>query len=369
MHPRTFRMLAATSLLAGALAACTDTSANDARPANDAAPRPVVVERVALSERVPVRTMVGSVRAAVESDLGFRVAGKISERLVKAGDSVVAGQPLFRLDATDLDLQRAQAQAELEAATVNLDTANAREQRQIALRRNGFATDLAVETAQAQTAEGRGRLDRARRALDLASNAASYAVLVADTGGIVTITNAEPGQVVAAGMVVARLARAEGRDVVVAVPEALVERVRVARASAELWSAQGRPVEATLRELSPTADPATRTFQARFRLPDALADIPIGLTATISLREPASERVARLPITAIFAQGAGAQVFVVDAATGRLTLRPVTITGYDGRHALVGSGLSEGDLVVAIGVQRLDPAVRVRVVETRGRGA
>ena len=358
MRPRSLAIVALLPLLA----ACTDTSANDARPARDDAPRPVVVERVVLAERVPERTLVGSVRAAVESDLGFRVAGKISERLVKAGDRVVAGQPLFRLDATDLDLQRAQAQAELEAATINLDAATGREQRQIALRRNGFATDLAVETAQAQTAEGRGRLD-------LATNAASYAVLLADTAGIVTMTNAEPGQVVAAGMLVARLARAEGRDVVVAVPEALVERVRAARASAELWSSRGRTVAVSLRELSPTADPATRTFLARFRLPDALADLPIGLTATIGLREPDGERIARLPITAIHAQGAGPSVFVVDTTTGTLTSRPVTIAGYEGRLALVSAGVADGDLVVALGVQRLDASSRVRVVEPRGRGA
>lgn len=360
-----FGPLALVSLATLALAACSDGQANTNAQAQEARPRAVVVHEVAFAPRQVERTFVGTVRPRIESDLGFRVAGKIAERLVNQGDRVAAGQPLYRLDPTDLDLQRAQALAERDAATQALASAEAQVRRSTQLRRDGWTTQAVLDNQTAQAADARGRLERARRALDLAENQSSYALLAADVDGVVTATLAEPGQVVAAGTPVARLARAGEREAVVAIPESLIERVRAGEASVTLWSASKKPYAARLRELAASADPATRTFQARFTILEPDEAVVIGMTATVSVGEPASARVARLPISALFAEGRGPAVYVVNEATGSLTLKPVEIAGYDGAQVLIASGIVAGERVVAFGVQKLDTGQRVRVVETR----
>lgn len=360
---RPFARLSLVGLAALALAACSDGAANT-QPPEQTAPRAVVVQTVAFTARNAERTFVGTVRPRVESDLGFRVAGKVAERLVTQGDRVRAGQPLARLDPVDLALQRDQARAELNAADTNLRASVAQDRRTLDLKRDGWTTQAAVDTQLARTADARGRLERARQSFTLAENQLAYAVLSADTDGIITATLAEPGQVVAAGSPVIRLARAGEREAVVAIPEMLVERVRSGTATVTLWSNAERRYPARLRELAASADTATRTFQARFTIIEPDEATVIGMTATVSVGEPASARVARLPISALFAEGRGPTVFAV-GADGQLTQKPVVVAGFEGRDVLIAEGLAEGDQVVAFGVQKLDVSQRVRIVETR----
>jgi RND family efflux transporter MFP subunit len=357
------RTFAALGLLAIPLAACTE--GRSAEPAPTEERRAVVVETVRFTAREPERSFVGQIRPRVESDLGFRIAGKVSERLVQPGQSVSAGQLLMRLDPVDLRLSREQAEAEHRAAQVNLDQTIAQERRANELRRQGWTTDAVIEQRVAATAEARSRLDRASRALDIATNQLTYADLHADGEGVVTATLAEPGQVVTAGSPVVRLARSGEREAVVAIPEIMLERVRRGTATVSLWSDPGTRYPAQLRELAAAADPATRTFQARFSIDGPDEALAIGLTATVTVAEPASESVARLPVSAIFAQGQGAHVFVVDVDSGSLTLVPVTVAGYDGRDVLISGGVREGAQVVSLGVQKLDVAQRVRIVTLR----
>ena len=357
--------LAIISLIAVALAACTEGNARTDAKAEEVAPRAVRVETAAFKPQMRERSFVGTVRPRVESDLGFRVAGKISERLVQQGQRVARGQALARIDAVDLELQKQQAQAELAAAEVNLASSLAQDKRTQDLRAAGWATQATLDTQLARTADARGRLDRAKRALDLAANQLAYATLTADSDGIVTATLAEPGQVVAAGTPVVRLARSGDREAVVAVPEALIERVRTGTATVSLWSHAGKTYPATLREFAASADVATRTFQARFTIQDADDGVVIGMTATVTVGEPASARVARLPISALYSEGRGPSVFVVDETTGRLALKPVTVAGYDGRDVLIAAGIAEGDKVVTLGVHKLDASQRVRIVDAR----
>lgn len=357
--------LAMVSAVALALAACTDGNARTDAKASENEPRAVRVETVTFQPQTRERTFVGTVRPRIESDLGFRVAGKIAERLVQQGQRVERGQPLARIDAVDLGLQKQQAEAELAAAEVNLASSLAQDKRTQDLRAAGWATQATLDTQLARTADARGRLDRAKRALDLAANQLAYATLTADSDGIVTATLAEPGQVVAAGTPVVRLARSGDREAVVAVPEALIERVRTGTATVSLWSHAGKTYPATLREFAASADVATRTFQARFTIQDADDGVVIGMTATVTVGEPASARVARLPISALYSEGRGPSVFVVDAATGKLTLKPVSVAGYDGREVLISDGVADGDKVVTLGVHKLDPSQRVRIVDAR----
>src|SRR5215470_1220377 len=334
-----------------ALAACDPMTAQPAAPI-----RPVLVTPVHYEAQVSDRSFVGTVRPRIESDLGFRVAGKVSKRLVEVGTPVEAGQPLAVLDEVDLALQAEQAAAELRAATGVLAQASAAETRARELRQKGWATDAQLDQAKAAGDEARARLNRAQRSVDLTKNSLSYATLVADAPGVVTATLIEPGQVVASGQVAIRVARLAEKEVVVAIPETLLARAKSGEARVSIWSEPDRQYVAKLRELAPSADPATRTYLAKFSMPGAGNEVQLGMTATLVLSDAASEHVARLPLSALFDQGSGPSLYVVDEKTGAITLKRVTVKAYETSNVLVSGGVEEGASVVTLGVQKLDPA-------------
>ena len=263
---------------------------------------------------------------------------------------------------SDLRLQQEQAEAENRAAAAALVQAEAELGRVNALIRNGWTTASGLDRQKAATEEARGRLARAERALSLAQNALSYANLAADADGVVTATEIEPGQVVTAGQAAIRIARLDETEAVIAVPEAQIEAVRSGSATITLWSSPDRHYAGRLRELSPSADPTTRTYLARFSLPDADKAVELGMTATVAIGAAGNDKVARLPLSALFNQGDGPSVWVVDV-DARPALRPVGVAAYEAKDVLVARGLSEGDKVVTLGVQKLDPGQRVRIVQ------
>lgn len=348
----------AAGALISALAACQEAS-SQAKPSPE---RPVLVSRVTFAPRVVERSFVGTIRPRVESDLGFRVAGKVARRLVNVGDRVRAGQALAVLDEADLRLQQEQAEAEIRAAGAALAQGEAELKRITTLRNDGWSTASGYDRQKAAAEEARGRLARAERSLSLSRNALSYATLAADADGVVTATPVEPGQVVAIGQPAVRLARTGEKEAVVAIPEVLIGQVREGRASVTLWSDPGKRFAARLRELSPSADPTTRTYLARYALANPGEEAQLGMTATVTIGAPEEARVARLPLSALYNQGAGPAVWVV-GADGQLALRPVTVAAYEAREVLVSGGLDEGVQVVSLGVQKLDAGQKVRVVE------
>jgi RND family efflux transporter MFP subunit len=210
----------------------------------------------------------------------------------------------------------------------------------------------------------RARLNRAERQVDLTKNSLSYATLEADAPGVVTATLIEPGQVVSAGQTAFRVARLAEKEVVVAVPETLLARAKSGEARVSIWSVPDKLYVAKLRELAPSADPATRTYLAKFSMPGVGDEVQLGMTAMLILSEPASERVARLPLSALFDQGAGPSVYTADAATGAITLKPVSVKAYESNDVLISSGVEEGAKVVTLGVQKLNPAEKVKVVSS-----
>ncbi len=342
-----------------ALAGCNEITAQQVTPA-----RPVLVAPVHYEPQVADRSFVGTIRPRIESDLGFRVTGKVSKRLVEVGALVETGQPLAMLDEIDLSLQVEQAEAEIRAATGVLAQASAAEGRAKELRQKGWNTDAQVEQARATADEARARLNRGERALELAKNSLSYATLVADAPGVVTATLIEPGQVVASGQAAIRVARLAEKETVVAIPETLLARAKAGEARVTIWSEPDKRYVAKLRELAPSADPTTRTYLAKFSMPDASNGVQLGMTATLTLSDPASEKVARLPLAALFDQGQGPSLYVADDKTGALTLKRVTVKAYQSNEVLVSGGVNEGENVVAVGVQKLDPAQKVRVVSS-----
>jgi RND family efflux transporter MFP subunit len=342
-----------------ALAACDPMTAQPA-----ASIRPVLVTPVHYEAQVSDRSFVGTVRPRIESDLGFRVAGKVSKRLVEVGTRVEAGQPLATLDEVDLALQAEQAAAELRAATGVLAQASAAETRARELRQKGWSTDAQLDQAKAAADEARARLNRAERSVELTKNSLSYATLVADAAGVVTATLIEPGQVVTTGQTAIRLARLAEKEVVVAIPETLLTRAKSGEAQVSIWSNPDKRYIAKLRELAPSADPATRTYLAKFSLPEAGDEVQLGMTATLTLSDSASDRVARLPLSALFNQGEGPSLYVADAKSGALTLKRVSVKSYERNDVLVSDGVEEGANVVALGVQKLDPAQKVKIVSS-----
>lgn len=326
--------------------------------------RPVQVQRVAFARDETSREFVGVVRARYETDLGFRVAGKIVTRLVSVGDRVRADDVVARLDPRDFKLQVESAEAELAAATSNLAQAAADEERYATLKSRGFAAVAEFDRKKAAKDEADGRLERARRALDLARNQLAYTDLKAGADGVITATLAEPGQVVAIGQAVARLAHRGEKEAVVALPETWLGEARASRATVRLWSDPDRNFAAHLRELSPQADPATRTYAARFTIPDADESVALGMTATVTLAHAAQAPVAKLPLAAILNRGTGPTVYVVDQS-GTLALRPVTVAAFTQDAALVTAGVEDGDKVVTLGVQTLVAGTKVRAVEPR----
>jgi len=326
--------------------------------------RPVQVERVKFERDGANREFVGVVRARYETDLGFRVAGKIVSRLINNGDVVHAGDVIARLDPQDFVLQVESAEAELAAATSNLAQARAEAERYATLKTRGFAAVADFDRKNAARDEAEGRLERARRTLDLARNQLSYAELKSDADGVITATPAEAGQVVAIGQSVARLARHGEKEAVVALPESWLGEARKSQASVRLWSDPDRRFTARLRELSPQADAATRTYAGRFTIADADETVALGMTATVTLARTADAKIAKLPLAAVLNRGSGPAVYVVDAS-GALELRDVKVAAFTEDAALVTDGVRDGEVVVTLGVQKLQAGLKVHTVDAR----
>lgn len=332
------------------------------KPNPDPRTQPPLV-RVGTAEAASLasRTFTGTVAARVQSDLGFRVSGKVLERLVDAGQVVKYGQPLMRIDPKDLQLET-QARLEAVAAAKALaDQAAEEEARHRGLVEVGAVAASTYDQVKAAADSAKAQLNAAEAQAGVARNASSYAVLVADADGVVVETLAEPGQVVAAGQVVVRIARAGQREAVVHLPETL----RPALGSMAQASLFGRDVSvpAKLRQLSSVADSLTRTFEARYVLNGALADAPLGATVTIRISEnrAAPQNVLQVPIGAVFDAGKGPGVWVVEGSPTQVSWRPVRIQGLNDTYARIENGLKPGDQIVTLGANLLREGEKVRV--------
>jgi RND family efflux transporter MFP subunit len=282
-------------------------------------------------------------------------------------DAIEIGQALQllldRVGHLRLELER--AEAELAAARSNLAQTRSDEARYETLAARGYASTAELERKKAARAEGEGRLQKAIRALDLARNQLQYADLVAEADGVVTAAPIEPGQVVSAGQAIVRVARLDEKEALVALPETWLADAQRAEATVKLWSDPDRVFRARLRELSPQAEAATRTYAARFTIADADEAVALGMTATVTLTRPGAARLAALPLSAILNQGTGPSVFVVDPATGALELRPVEVESFTHDAALVKAGLESGERVVTLGVHKLQAGLQVRAIAAR----
>jgi RND family efflux transporter MFP subunit len=325
--------------------------------------RPVVnTMRIALDQGTERRSYPGVIVARHEVQESFRVGGRIEQRLVDVGDHVREGQVLATLDEKDLHLSVESAQAELRAALSNRDQASNDEKRYATLLSKQVVSRSEYDLKHLSADEARSRVERADSALRLAVSQLGYAKLLSSTDGVVTRTGAEAGQVVPQGQSVVTVARKGALEVLVDIPERRLQDIKETKAEISLWSNSDARYRAVLRETSPSADPATRTYAVRYSLPDADAAVRLGMTATLHLSEASGTPTARIPASALLNQGKGPGVWRVDPQTGQLTFTPVTVDHYTEGDAFVrGSQLATGDIVVTSGVQKLDKGLTVRL--------
>lgn len=305
------------------------------------------------------RSFTGIVSARVQSNLGFRVAGKVIERLVDTGQTVAAGQPLMRIDQQDLVLTATARDSDVASAQALAIQAAADEARYRRLLADGWVTQQRYDQARAALDSARAQLAAARAAAQVARNESGYALLVADADGTVVETLAEPGQVVGAGQVVVRLAHAGPREAVVNLPEA-VRPAPGATATARTFAGTGQVASARLRQLSDAADPVTRTFEARFVLEGAAALSPLGATVTINIPLASSVVAATVPLGALRDDGRTTGVWIVDPVAATVAFRPVTVIALGGETVRV-TGVDPGEPVVALGAHLLHDGDRVRI--------
>ena len=342
-----------------ALVACGEKAQTDPRTST-----PLVRTAIVQASTAASRVFTGTIAARVQSDLGFRVSGKVLERLVDAGQTVKHGQLLMRMDPADLRLAANAQQEAVSAARARAQQTAQDEARYRDLRGSGAISASAYDQIKAAADAAKAQLSAAEAQADVARNASRYADLLADGDGVVMETLAEPGQVVNAGQTVVRLAHAGRREAVIQLPETL-RPVVGSTGLASLFGADAHRVPAKLRQLSDTADRLTRTFEARYVLDGDLANAPLGATVTIQIPDGHAADIAsvQLPIAALFDAGKGPGVWVINGQPARVSWRPVTVLQLGDDSARVLGPLRQGERIVALGAHLLREGEQVRLAE------
>lgn len=326
--------------------------------------RAVLVTTVRADRSESEFSLPGVIAAGTEETRAFQVGGRLLERRVSLGDHVKQGDVLARLDTSDLRLAVEATRAERFAAITAFEKAKAHLSRVTSLQTDGWASNRTSDEALVSFEEARGRLERAQRAVMLTRNNLDYATIRADSDGLVTREFAEAGQIITPGQPIVRIAHDEGREAIVAVPESALADIRYRRAIVELWSDADATFRAELVELSPIADPVTRTFEARFRIEEGKGPA-LGMSATVRLSKPDSRESTEVPLSALQFSADGASVWTVDT-NGLLERRPVTVASMGADKVKISSGIREGEQVVVIGTHKLLADETVRTIQYEG---
>jgi RND family efflux transporter MFP subunit len=350
-------MVSAVSFLL-ALAGCTTHEEQDPRI------QPELVRIVAVASTPGGdSSFTGVVTARIQSDLGFRVSGKVTERLVNVGQTVKAGQPLLRIDVTDYAHVITTQTQNVQAAKVKAAQAAADEARYRGLVATGAVSASTYDQIKATADAAEAQLAAVEAQAQVAKNQGDYSLLVADADGTIVQTLAEPGQVVAAGQAVVKLAHGGPREAAVYLPETIRPTLgSVARAT--LYG-KSTSAPARLRQLSDAADPSTRTFEARYVLGGADARAPLGATVTIQITEPARPDSMQVPLAAITDRGKGPGVWTLNEKNSTVSFRPVKLLRMDSEDAVIANGVKPGEEIVALGAHLLSDGQHVRVAEEK----
>lgn len=356
--PKSPSLILITALLAAGISGCNTKEHQDPRTLPD-----VVRIATVASARQSDRTYTGVVVARVQSDLGFRVPGKVTKRLVDVGETVRAGQRLMRVDVTDYAHAITTQTRNVEAARAKAEQAAADETRYRGLVSTGAVSASAYDQFKAAADAARAQLAAVEAQAQVAKDEGDYSLLVADVDGTVVETLAEPGQVVAAGQTVIKLAHAGPREAAVYLPERVRPAIgAVARASIY---GENESFPARLRQLSDAADPTTRTFEARFVLERAQANAPLGETVNIDLLDPVKTSSLEVPIGALGDRGKGPGVWVLNEKSSTVSFRQVNALRLEAEDAILSGGVEPGERIVALGAHLLSEGQQVRVEDQR----
>ncbi|AWI60276.1 efflux RND transporter periplasmic adaptor subunit [Sinorhizobium fredii] len=323
--------------------------------------RPVKVVEVAGTGEARRLDYAGSVRARTEMNLGFRVAGKITERLVNVGDRVKPGDRLARIDPTDYQLAVESAEATLFAAEKQVQTTSLTKERAAQLFTKSFFSKAELDQATLLYDQAISTRDAAASSLSQAKNQVAYADLKSDQSGIVTAINADVGQVVGTGTPVVTVAVDGEKEIEVAVPELDIAEFKPGKAvSARFWSNDMLTLDGQVREVSGSAERQSRTFAVRISLPND-PRVLLGMTATVEAAATSSESLVSVPLSALAQKDGKEIVWVVDRSASTVHARPVRLADYAGDQVRIAEGLRSGDLVVAAGTQFMAEDLKVKL--------
>ncbi len=340
------------------LASCDQNSVAGQEPA----PRPVKVV-MAAAEQDKIASLPGVVRARIETDLAFRTLGRMVSRKVEVGDLVHKGDVLAEIDPLTLQLAVKSAQAELRNAQAQFENATTTELRKRKLVQNSAASIADYDLAEQQLKSAAANVAKATASLAKSHEQLGYAQLRAEFDGVVTATSAETGQTISAGQPILKLARLEQRDVIVDVPEAQFNRVRLDdRFNVDLQLDNRIQATGVVREIAPQADPNTRTYRLKIGIDRAPDIFRLGAVVTATPLVADKKNAITLPLSAIRHEEGTSQVWVVDRATSQVALRPVELDGPASapRSVLVQAGLREGEEIVIAGVDELTDGQKVQ---------
>jgi RND family efflux transporter MFP subunit len=331
------------------------------------APRPVVAVVVHPDGKPVSSALPGEVQARYATPLSFRVAGKIIERRVRLGDTVKNGQVVARLDPADQQKNAASAQASYDAAQHRFVFAKQQLDRDRAQARDNLISQAQLEQTEDSYASAAAQRDQAAQQASLARDQLQYTTLTADHAGVITAEQADTGQNVSAGQAVYNLAWSGDVDVVCDVPEGALAALAIGQsANVTLSALPGRTFTARVRELSPAADPQSRTYRAKLTLENAGPDVRIGMTASIALTQTVAPSDAAsafvVPATALFHDGNAPALWIVRTGDDRLELRRVQVTRYNERTIAISQGLKDGERIVLQGVHTVTAGEKVRVI-------
>ena len=316
------------------------------------APRPALVMVVGKTASNSAIVLVGEVKSRYESNQGFRIAGKIIERKVDVGALVKKGQLLARLDAADTNLGASAAVADVRVAEANRALAKSEVERQRQLLNKKFISQSALDKFEAELKTADARVNQAKAQAAVSGNQSRYAALVADRDGVVTQIRAEPGQVVEAGEMIAQVVDTAQIEVLVAVPESRVAKIKLGDvAMLKLWADREKTYHGKVREIAPAANSATRAFDVRVAFSDADAAVKLGMTAGVRFEgdEPANMIIPTGALTQIAGK---TSVWVIDKK-GVANPREVTAGQYTEDGVIISNGLQRGEMIAIAGVHTL----------------
>jgi RND family efflux transporter MFP subunit len=323
--------------------------------------RTIVVDPKSIRED---RHAIGEVKPRFETDLSFRVPGKVLSRLVDVGIAVNRGDRLAILDTQDYLNRLRSAEADVKSAEAALVEAQGAEGRQARLLKDGWTTRANYDVVLRNLRTAEAKLTAAKANLDLARDQLSYTELKAEFDGVITTVGAEAGQNVNAGQMVVKLARPDDRDGVFNIAETALADLGGAPSEVVVWplTNPNLTVEGVVREISPVADPATRTYSVKVTLRNPPPQLRFGMSVGGRLKGRTTLAVS-LPLSALFEKNGSPAVWVLDPQSSSLTLRPITVARYEANAVVVAGGLTKGDIVVTAGVNTLTAGEKVRLAE------